>query len=166
VPIDDRDTAGALSERLAHLGADLMIETLDAIADGSTRERPQPLCGVTYAEKLTKAEAMVDWRDAAPDILRRVRAFNPWPIAETKMNGVQLRIWEAELVPDAASQGGANDGEAPPGAVLGTSGDGVAVACGRGILRLLRVQLAGRKPLPAKEFLNAQRVANIRFASS
>jgi methionyl-tRNA formyltransferase len=167
IQIGERETAGSLHDRLAPLGADLMVETLDAIAAGRAPERPQSQIGVSYAEKITKAEALIDWREAAASILRRVRAFNPWPIAETRMNGAQLRVWEAELVPDmAAAPADAKDAARPPGSVVAASSAGIDVACGRGALRLLRLQLAGRKPLTAPEFLKSQRAALTHFASS
>jgi methionyl-tRNA formyltransferase len=165
--IGERETAGSLHERLAPLGGELLVGTLDAIADGRAREQAQSQVGITYAEKITKAEALIDWREAATSILRRVRAFNPWPIAETRMNGAQLRIWDAELVPGmaAAPPSGADDTSRPPGSVVAASSDGIDVACGRGALRLLRLQLAGRKPLAVPEFLKSQRVALSSFAS-
>jgi methionyl-tRNA formyltransferase len=89
--------------------------------------------------------------------VRRIRAVNPWPVAETKLAGAQLRIWEAEPGPEA--------GSAPPGTVLRATHDGIDVACGDGILRVLRLQLAGRKPLAAQEFIKAQPLAGARFAS-
>ena len=164
--IGDRETAGSLHERLAPLGGELLVETLDAIADGRAREQAQSQSGITYAEKITKAEALIDWREAATSILRRVRAFNPWPIAETRMNGAQLRIWDAELVPVMATPSGADGASRPPGSVVAASSDGIDVACGRGALRLLRLQLAGRKPLAVPEFLKSQRTALSSFASS
>jgi methionyl-tRNA formyltransferase len=175
VPIGERDTAGMLHDRLAQLGADLIVEALDAVAAGRATEVSQPDAGVTYAHKISKAEALIDWREAAQGIVRRVRAFNPWPIAETRFNGTQLRIWDAELAgADAPADGPANapadapaDGPVlPPGTVIaaGSAGRGppetsVDVVCGQGVLRLLTLQLAGRKPLPAREFLKAQQLA-------
>jgi methionyl-tRNA formyltransferase len=165
--IGERETAGSLHDRLAPLGGELLVETLDAIADGRAREQAQSQFGITYAEKITKAEALIDWREAATSILRRVRAFNPWPIAETRMNGAQLRIWDAELVAGkaAVTPSDADDAAPTPGSVVAASGAGIDVACGRGALRLLRLQLAGRKPLAVAEFLKSQRVALSSFAS-
>jgi methionyl-tRNA formyltransferase len=157
--IAPRETAGSLHDRLAMLGAALICEALDAVAAGDAEGRPQPQQGVTYAGKINKAEALIDWTEAAGAIDRRVRAFNPWPIAETRFNGAQLRIWEAELL---GSEGMAP----PPGTVLATSTAGIDVACGRGALRLTRLQLAGRKPLAAAEFINAQPLAGARFTPS
>ncbi|HEY6352915.1 MAG TPA: methionyl-tRNA formyltransferase [Burkholderiaceae bacterium] len=167
VRIGERETAGSLHDRLAPLGGELLVETLDAIAEGRAREQAQSQSGITYAGKITKAEALIDWREAATSVLRRVRAFNPSPIAETGMNGTQLRIWDAELVPGtaAATPSVAGDVAPPPGSVVAASSAGIDVACGRGALRVLRLQLAGRKPLAAPEFLKSQRVALTRFAS-
>jgi methionyl-tRNA formyltransferase len=164
VRIGERETAGSLHDRLAPLGGELLVETLDAIAAGSAREQPQSPLGITYAEKITKAEALIDWREAATSILRRVRAFNPWPVAETRMNGAQLRVWDAELVP-GSPVAAPSTATPPPGSVVAASSAGIDVACGRGALRLLRLQLAGRKPLAAPEFLKSQRAALSSFAS-
>jgi methionyl-tRNA formyltransferase len=160
IPIGDRETAGTLHDRLAELGGDLLVETLDAIATGAAHEESQSTSGITYADKISKTEAFIEWRDDATAVLRRVRAFNPWPIAETKLDGVQLRLWEAELAPAAS------DGSAAPGTVLAVSNHGIDVACGRGSIRILRLQLAGRKPLMAGEFIRAQRLAGARFGNT
>jgi methionyl-tRNA formyltransferase len=162
VQISPRDTAGTLHDRLASLGGELVVETLDAISAGAAQERPQPAHGVTYAEKISKSEASIDWGAEAAVVLRQVRAFNPWPIAETRWDGAQLRIWEAELAPDAGA-GAAGAAGAVPGTVLQAADDGVDVACGRGALRLLRLQLAGRKPLAAQEFIKAQHLSGARL---
>jgi len=154
------DNAASLHDRLATLGADLMLETLPGIESGSAHETPQPDEGVTYAQKINKAEARIDWSLDAGQIWRQVRAFNPWPVAETRWDGQQLRVWEAQL-PASTKQ----PAEAP-GSVLAASAQGIDVACGRGVLRILRLQLAGRKPLCAGDFLKGQRLGGARFASS
>jgi methionyl-tRNA formyltransferase len=160
VDIASGDTAQTLHDRLAILGGDLVCEVLDALAEGHARETPQPAAGVTYAHKIDKAEALIDWGDDAIAILRRVRAFNPRPIAETRFQGAQLRIWEAELPTPVVP---AQNGNGAPGTVLAFSHEGIDVACGAGTLRLTRLQLAGRKPLPAAEFIKAQRLAGARL---
>jgi methionyl-tRNA formyltransferase len=153
------DTAKTLHDRLARLGADLIGETLNALQEGRVREVPQPSEGVTYAEKINKAEALIDWQQDAAQISRRVRAFNPWPIAETRLDGAQLRIWEAQplefLGPVPAPEAGT---------VLAATHAGIDVACGRGVLRILCLQLAGRKALVPREFLKGQRLDGVRFA--
>ena len=169
IAIGADDTAKTLHDRLARLGAELIGETLNALRQGRVRERPQPSEGVTYAEKITKAEALIDWRQDAVQISRRVRAFNPWPIAETRLDAAQLRIWDAQMLDSrAAPANPAFTGAAPsrePGSVLAATPAGIDVACGRGVLRILRLQLAGRKPLIPGEFLKAQRLDGARFAS-
>lgn len=164
VDIAPRETAKALHDRLAALGGELIRETMDAIASGRAREAPQPAEGATYAQKIDKAEALIDWRDDALAIDRRVRAFYPWPIAETRLRGVQLRIWGAEL-PDPESSPQSASANAAPGTVLAISPAGIDVACGNGALRLTRLQLAGRKPLAAAEFVKAQQLAGARFTN-
>lgn len=164
--IDPRETGGTLHDRLAALGSRLIVDTLNAVADGIAHEQRQPDAGVTYADKITKAEAAIDWRNDAASVLRQVRALNPWPVAQTLLDGAQLRVWEAELVPPTRDPAVTSKDAAPaaPGTVLDTGDEGVDVACGRGSLRILRLQLAGRKPLPAREFIKAQRLSGRRFA--
>jgi methionyl-tRNA formyltransferase len=150
VSIDARETAATLHDRLATLGAQALLDALDEIAAGTARPRVQPTDGVTYATKLRKEEALIDWSRSAAEIDRQIRAFDPWPVAETRWNGQQLRVWEAMPI-DAPSPGS-------PGAVLGSSAAGIDVGTGDGVLRLTRVQSAGRKAMSAAEFLNAHRL--------
>jgi methionyl-tRNA formyltransferase len=163
------DNAGSLHDRLASIGADLMVETLPAIESATVRETPQPGQGVTYAEKIDKAEARIDWNLDAARIWRQVRAFNPWPVAETRCGGQQLRIWDAELLAESPSvEGYVPQVEADrvvAGSVLAASARGIDVACGRGVLRIRRLQLAGRKALSADDFLKGQRLVGARFDS-
>jgi methionyl-tRNA formyltransferase len=149
-PIGPRDTGETLHDRLATLGAKALLEALDQIALGTATPTPQPAQGVTYAPKIRKEEAVIDWSRPAAAIERQVHAFNPWPVAQTQWNGKQLRVWYAELV----------DGGSPsnPGRVLATSAAGIDVGTGRGVVRLTKVQLSGGKAMPAAEFLNAHRL--------
>lgn len=157
------DTAGTLHDRLARLGGELIVGTLEELAAGTARQCAQPEAGITYAEKISKREALIDWSDAALRVVRRVRAFNPWPVAETKLAGAQLRLWDAELAPAMGLVPEAQP--APPGTVLRASDAGVDVACGQGAVRILRLQLAGRKPLAAREFIKAQHLDGARLTS-
>jgi methionyl-tRNA formyltransferase len=143
-----------------------MRQTVDALALGTAVEVPQPEAGVTYAEKISKAEALLDWREDAVLLSRRIRAFNPAPVAETRWEGTQLRIWDAE-VRERPGHDRPGSGTAPvaPGTVLAASAEGVDVACGEGALRITRLQLAGRKPMAAGEFIKAQRLSGARFTS-
>jgi methionyl-tRNA formyltransferase len=164
IAIGARDTAKTLHDRLAALGAELISETLEALRAGGVTEVPQPSEGITYAEKIDKAEALIDWQQDAMHISRRVRAFNPWPVAETRFNGAQLRIWDAETRDPPIPQPHAPRLETVPGTVLAATHEGIDVACRRGVLRILRLQLAGRKPLLAQEFILGQRLDGARFA--
>ncbi len=163
IDISPLDTAGSLHDRLAVVGGELICQTLDAIAAGRAREVPQPQTGHTYAAKISKSEAVIDWREDAAQILLRIRALNPSPVAETRLDGVQLRIWQAQIAPDGPWAAAMSP---EPGTVLGATSDGIDVACGRGRLRIERLQLAGRKPLAARDFIKAQRLNGARFASS
>jgi methionyl-tRNA formyltransferase len=161
IKIERRDTAKLLHDRLAALGAELIAESMPKLAQGALDEDAQPAEGVTYAAKIEKSEARIDWRRSAEDIDRQVRAFNPWPVSETRLNGEQLRIWEAEPLESPGSSD-----ETVPGSVLTAAPEGIDVVCGSGVLRILKLQLAGRKALPAEEFLRGQRLAGTRFASA
>ena len=167
IAIAPQDTAGSLHDRLAVQGGELIGEMMDALAADRARQVPQPQSGVTYAAKSSKAEALIDWREAAVQVLRRIRAFNPVPVAETRLNALQVRIWEAELVPSDAPETQVLPGtEVLPGTVVRATSGGIDVACGEGQLRVIRLQLAGRKPLAAHEFIQAQPLKGARFANS
>lgn len=150
VAIGPRETAASLHDRLAESGARALLVALEDIAQGTAKPRAQPAEGVTYATKIRKEEAVIDWSRAAAQIDRQIRAFDPWPVAQTQWNGQQLRVWQATPV----------DSSAPPspGKVLATSASGIDVGTGNGVLRLTRVQIAGRKAMSAAEFLNAHRL--------
>jgi methionyl-tRNA formyltransferase len=163
VDISLQDTAQSLSLRLSALGAAMICETLDALGKGPVAGTPQPSAGVTYAAKIGKSEALIDWHGDAWSIARKVRAFNPWPIAETRFNARQLRIWEAEA---AAAPSAPPPGAAPPGTVLGLSRGGIEVACGQGVLRITRLQAPGRKVLDAQQFANSAQLPGAQFLSS
>ncbi len=160
VDIDPLDTAEALHDRLAVLGGELVRETMDELSAGRAVETAQSSDGVTYAEKVTKAEASIDWREGAEQIARKVRAFVPAPVAETRWNGEQLRIWEARALPASGPHGHA----AAPGTVLSAAPDDIEVACGHGVLRIARLQLAGRNPVTAAQFNRAHRLDGAIFS--
>jgi methionyl-tRNA formyltransferase len=165
--IKPTDTAKTLHDRLAVMGADLIAESLEGLAAGAIREVAQPAEGVTYARKIDKLEALIQWERSAEEISRQVRAFNPWPMAETRFNGAQLRIWEAEPLEAPSIHSVAARGAAmPAGAVLSATGEGIDVVCGAGVLRIHRLQLAGRKPLPAADFVRGHRLDGARLSAS
>jgi len=145
--IGETETGSQLHDKLAQLGADLLADNLDALERGALEPRPQDATGATYASKLDKSEALVDWSGSAVDIARKVRAFNAWPVAETCYRGRQLRIWEAQSRTGAAG--------ASPGTVVSAGRDGIEVACGAGRLLIEKVQLPGARPVRAADFINA-----------
>jgi methionyl-tRNA formyltransferase len=141
------DTGGALRERLAELGANCLLATLEEILNERSRPSAQDEGGVTYAHKIERAETWLDWLRPAPELERKVRAFNPKPVALARLGGMEFRVWDARAIETRAP--------AAPGALLPGARSGIDVATGEGILRLTRVQAAGRKPVSATDFLNA-----------
>ncbi len=164
-----RDTSQTLGERLAALGGNLICEALAALAEATAVEVPQSSEGASYAAKVGKSEATIDWGGDAGDIVRKVRAFNPWPVAETRLRGAQLRIWEAQVAeqadprPDKTNAGTGSPAAQLPGTVLNVAAGGIDVACGSGVVRITRLQLAGRRMLNAQQFANAERLAGVRL---
>jgi methionyl-tRNA formyltransferase len=147
------DTGSRLHDKLALQGARLLAANLDALEGGDLVPRPQDDALASYAGKLEKSEARIDWGRPATDLARMVRAFNSWPVAETRYDGRQLRIWEAIPV-----QG---DVTVPPGTVLSATREGIDVACGDGHLRILRLQLPGARAVPAADFINAHSLEGV-----
>lgn len=149
-PISETDTAGLLHDRLAELGAQVLADGLGLLRAGIRPiPTPQPAEGVTYAHKLDKAEARLDWSQPAAALARKVRAFMPWPIAEATVAGERLRIHGA-IALDLHHQ-------AAPGTLLAATRQGLDIACGAGALRLRVVQREGGKAITAADYLNARR---------
>ena len=146
VAIEDADTTGSLHDKLAALGGTMIVEALRRMERGELASTPQPEAGVTYAAKIAKEEAKLDFALPALDLWRKVRAFNPFPAAQGTVNGTVVKIWNAQLA----------EGSGPAGKVLSANAqDGIVVACGEGALRLLELQKPGGKRLPAAEFLKS-----------
>lgn len=145
-PIGPADTAADLHDRLAAMGGELLAASLEALLAGTLREERQDEALATYAAKLEKAEAELDWRRPAAELLRRVNAFNPWPVAQTGLHDQVLRVWRAERIA----------GSGDPGTVVRAGRDGVDVACGEDCLRLLEVQLPGGRRIAAADLANSQ----------
>lgn len=157
-PIGTHDTSGDLHDVLAELGAAALIEAIDGLCAGKLLPRPQPVDGLTYAAKIDKSEAPIDWSRTAVQIDRQVRAFNPWPIAETTFAGETLRVLRAAVAVPA-------DATAAPGTLLGLAEDGLHVACGEGVLAVREVQRAGKRPISARDFANAVQLAGMSFGT-
>lgn len=144
VPITD-DNAGSLHDKLADLGAQMMTDTLIEIAAGTARPQPQPAVGITYARKIEKREALLDWIRPAAELERAVRAFNPSPGAGTLLRGEPLKVWRARVA----------HGSGQPGELLEAERD-LVVACGVGALQILELQRSGGKRLDALQFLRGR----------
>jgi methionyl-tRNA formyltransferase len=156
-PILPLETAGELHDRLAVLGAQTLREILPEVEAGRLVPEIQDESLATYAEKLNKADAELDWSRPAIDLERRVRALNPWPVAETRYRQTTLRIWRAQAADEAA--------EGVPGDVR-VRGKALEVVTGQGMLRLLEVQLPGGRRMPVQGFLNAHDLDSVRLGVS
>jgi methionyl-tRNA formyltransferase len=143
------DTTASLHDKLAPLGGRLIVEALELAACGGLTREAQPTEGVTYAHKIDKAEAAIDWREPAAQIERRLRAFDPFPGATGALDGALVKCWRGALTA----------GTGAPGEVLAVDEQGITVACGDGALRLTELQRAGGKRLPASAFLQGQAIA-------
>ncbi len=143
-------TGGSLHDTLAAVGATALMEAIPAITEGSLSATPQDDSLATYARKLDKREANIDWSDTAIELDRKIRAFNPWPVAQLSLDGTVLRVWQACVIREPSDR--------PAGEVVGIS-DGIDIATGDGVLRILQVQAPGRKPVSARDYLNGRVIA-------
>jgi len=165
VPITETDTTQGLHDALAAIGADLMVDAMQTLAQtGRLPSTPQDESLVTYAHKLEKAEAVIDWRKSAVEISRQVRAFNPFPVAQSFLRGEVSRIWMATTDVEVTDVDALRN--AVPGEVLSTD-NGILVACGEGVLRITELQAPGGKRLSAQVFIQGHALkAGDRFTSS
>ena len=154
LPIEATDTTGTLHDKVAALGARMIVEALHKMAAGQLVATPQPDVGVTYAAKITKEEAKLDFALPAGVLARKIRAFNPFPGANGVVDGVAVKIWHAVAV----------EGNGAPGQVLQADAGGIVVACGAGALRLTELQKPGGKRLAAAEFLKGFALAGLTFS--
>lgn len=146
-PIGPDDTSGSLQDRLATQAGDCAVRALDLLAQGQLVPVPQDGARATQAGKIARTEAKIDWHDPARRISLNVRAFNPWPVCNTAVEGTEIRILAATPVDDTA-------GDIPPGTLCSVGPDGIDVATGAGLLRITQLQLPGRKPAAARDFCN------------
>ncbi len=155
LPIANDDTAQTLHDKLADLGAQTIVRALRGLEQGTLVPEPQDDAKATYAAKLSKAEARLDWNRSADELGRAVRAYNPFPVAQAVLGGETWRIWAADAV-------GAGGGI--PGEIVAADKEGILVACGQGTLRLTEIQKAGGKRLPVASFIQGNPVGvGLRF---
>ncbi len=155
-PIEAQDSTPTLHDKLAHLGGQLIVQALNIAASGTLSGQPQPTEGITYAQKISKADSAVNWQSSAAQIERRIRAFAPSPGCSGVMRGEVIKLCAAHVVAlhDHQNDSKLSSIDAGEGAVLSVNADGVAVQCGLGsILRITAMQRAGGKRLPAADFL-------------
>ena len=154
-PIHPDDTAQTLHDRLAKIGAQTLLNALDLLSKGKLKPEKQDDDLATYADKIKKQEARINWQQSAEHIHQLVCAFNPWPVAETVVDNKTIRIWQSSVLT------GSYDSE--PGTVVSESRSGIDVATGGGLLRITTLQLPGGKPLIADQFLNAHSLDGKKF---
>ena len=157
-PIAEDETGASLEIKLAELGSECLLKTLDQLQADQIKPRLQEQYLATYAGKITKAEARLDWTRPAKELERTVRAFIPAPVAHTILNGLELRVWQSTVINDITS--------AIPGTVIACSKSGIDVSTGKGVLRLLRVQAAGKRVMDIGEFLNGRPDFAKKFTAS
>ena len=145
-PINATDTSASLHNKLASLGSDCMLEVLEKIISADIQALNQDNSQACYAEKITKSEARIDWAESAINIDRAIRAFNPAPICHTELQGLALRIWQAEVLESESTS--------PAGEIVHASKAGIDVATGDGVLRILELQPQGKRAMSVSDFLN------------
>jgi methionyl-tRNA formyltransferase len=148
ITLGGAETGGSLHDQLAELGACALLECVHKLSRGvSLKAEPQPDSGITYARKLEKAEAQIDWSEHAEALERRIRAFNPWPVAWCMVGEERTRIWKSCVVREVH--------ESKPGTLLSTGKNGIDIATGKYVLRLLELQRPGKRRMSAADYLNA-----------
>jgi methionyl-tRNA formyltransferase len=148
-PIEAEDTSGTLYDKLAGLGPQGLLDTLQQLANGTAKPEVQAEALVTYAEKLSKEEARINWNLSAAQLERCIRAFNPWPMSWLEIDGQPLKVWRASVISTQANSA--------PGTIVAASKQGIQVATADGILNLEELQPAGKKAMKAQDLLNSRR---------
>jgi methionyl-tRNA formyltransferase len=152
-PIRDDDTGGSLHDRLAELGAQALLASLPGLVDGRLLAEGQDEQLANYANKLEKQEGLIDWSQSADEIHRKVRAFNPWPVAQCRYDDKVMRIWQTQPLNEGCA--------AIPGEVLRCGKAGIDVATGDGVLRIIQLQMPGKRAMSAADFLNAHSMEDV-----
>ena len=156
-PITETDTGQTIHDRLAKDGAFALLEVLQLLGKGKLNLEVQDESLATYAHKLNKAEAEIDWNQPAQQIDRSIRAFNPWPVAFTLLNGKPLRIFMSQVRKTSSAE--------LAGTVIDESPDGISVATGNGVLSFSRLQMPGKKAMDVRDFVNGQSILGVKFPS-
>lgn len=149
LPIAAHDTSASLYDKLAELGPQALLHTLEQLANGSAVAEPQNDAEANYAEKLSKEEARIDWTLPAEQLARCVRAFNPWPVSYFMVGEHNIKLWQAEALTETT--------RAAPGTIVAAGKAGIDVATGQGVLRLLSLQPPGKKAMSCQDLLNARK---------
>jgi len=152
VEVAPDETGGSLHDRLSVVGADALMKALPGIADGSLIPEAQDDSQSSYAKKLDKKEAWIDWHRPAKDVERQVRAFNPWPVAQTKYENANMRIWSAYAIEGVG---------AAPGTVMAAAREGIDVATTEGLLRITQLQMPGKRSMNAQDFINSNAIQGV-----
>jgi len=146
-PIEPVDTGSSLHDRLATIGAEALLQTLEKISNNTLQPESQDDSLSNYAKKLDKQEAAIDWNDTAENIVHKIQAFNSWPVAYCDYNGKSLRLWQARSIDKKST--------AAPGLVVDESKDGLDISCGEGLVRVVELQLPGKRRTMVSDFINS-----------
>ena len=147
--IEDDDTSATLYNKLAQIGPDALLKTLKLIIEGKAKPEKQNESQVTYATKLSKQEAKLDWNLTATQLERCIRAFNPWPVSYFEINGELIKVWQANVISETTDK--------TPGTILQADKSGIQIATQDGVINMTLLQPAGKKPMSAQDFLNSRK---------
>lgn len=154
VPIEENDNVGTMHDKLSRAGATLLLETIPKLINGQCTPQPQDEAQVTYAWNIKREDERLDWTLPARALFNQVRGLNPWPVAYTmaEHDGQVVKVWEAEVYKEAGAQGG------KPGTILSVAPEGIDVQTGDGILRLTRIQPAGKKAMSVADYVRGSSI--------
>lgn len=158
--IDASDTGSSLHDRLADMGAEALLKTLEDIEANRLKPQPQDDSQANYAHKLDKQEALIDWQQDAASIVHKIQAFNSWPVAYADFNGKSLRLWQARLLSTTKNE---LSDEGPCGKVIAESPEGIDIIAKNGLVRILELQMPGKKRIMVKDFINGQSLLGVQF---